>query len=746
MNLSHLNDKQQEAVKTIEGPCIIIAGAGSGKTSVLTHRVAYLISQGIAPHNILALTFTNKAAKEMKDRVEKLLKSDVKSLWIGTFHSIFLRILKIEHEAIGFEKNFSIYDTDDSKSLITEIVNYLNLDKEIYKPNIVLSRISSAKNNLISHLDYANNQDLINEDEKHKRPMMKEIYSHYATRCKNSFAMDFDDLILHFYNLLKNNKDILNKYQNLFKHFLVDEFQDTNFAQYEVVKLLANAAKNLCVVGDDAQSIYAFRGATISNILNFEKDFPKTKIIKLEQNYRSTKSIVGLADSIIKNNTKQIPKSIWTDNQQGDTIQVIRTDSDLEEAIQIGKNILDTNASCQTSFFQFAVLYRSNFQSRVLEQAFANLNIPYKLIGALSFYERKEIKDVLAYIKVIINQHDNESLKRIVNLPRRGIGVSTLNKLTEISIEEEISIWKALDFMEDHFAKTLVNKLEDFRKLILKIKVDIVGKSLYEQVKIIVNESGLLKELFEENTPEAKVRYENLQEFLNSVLVYSRSYDDQSKDLSDFMQDLALVNSPQENEDENKDVVSLMTVHSSKGLEFDYVFLVGMEEDIFPSALMISNASEIEEERRLFYVATTRAKIKLTISYVLTRYRFGRIKNCAASRFLSELNPNFIQQIDKKSTITKLETAIMSKQKTMLTSFTKDKKRKSSPSFCFDISKLNIGTQVIHPKFSVGIITQLFPSNIDSKVSIKFKQYGEKTFLLKYASLQVIGDNSNTEM
>ena len=741
MNLDHLNDSQKLAVETIEGPCMIIAGAGSGKTSVLTNKIAFLISKGVNPNNIIALTFTNKASKEMQSRVEKILNRDVKSLWIGTFHSLFLKILKIEHEAIGFEKNFSIYDTDESKSLISEIINYLNLDTDVYKPNVVLSRISSAKNRLKTPLDYANDINLINEDSQYKLPMLQEIYKHYFERCRNSFAMDFDDLILNFYILLKNPK-ILEKYRYLFQYILVDEFQDTNFAQYEIIKILAGEKKNICVVGDDAQSIYAFRGATISNILNFKKNFPEAKLIKLEQNYRSTKSIVGLASSIIKHNKRQIPKSIWTDNDQGEAVQVIRADSDNEEAVLTTRSILDLNVSRGISFSDIVILYRSNFQSRILEQIFTSLNIPYKLIGSISFYQRKEIKDIIAYMKLIVNNHDNESLKRVINTPRRGIGTSTFSKLSNFAAEKNKSIWTIIEEVEDYFSTSLIKKLKSFKDLIIDTKIKIEGKDLYQQLKIVIEASGLMKAFFEDKTSEGKTRHENLQEFLNSAINYSnnKKKENEETNIESFLEDIALINDSINQNKEEKDTVSLMTVHSSKGLEFEYVFLVGMEEDIFPSSLMISNQEDIEEERRLFYVAVTRAKKKLIISYVLSRYRFGKIKNCAASRFLMELDVNFIQQIDKKNFTTKVEKNIISHQHEMNILVNKKKKNSSDLNFCYDVKKLNIGTKVMHPTFSIGFVTKLFPCDIDHKVTISFKQYGEKTFLLKYARLQIIED------
>ncbi|MBS1651048.1 MAG: UvrD-helicase domain-containing protein [Bacteroidetes bacterium] len=670
--LNELNPIQKAAAEQTEGPVMIIAGAGSGKTRVLTYRIAHIIEKGIDPFNILALTFTNKAAREMKDRIAKLVGNEnAKSLWMGTFHSVFAKLLRIESEKIGYPHNFTIYDTDDSKSVIKDILKQFNLDDKTYKPSLVLNRISEAKNKLISAQQYLNNPIIQQEDYSSRKPLIGKIFEAYQKRNFKNGAMDFDDLLYQTNILLRDFPEVLYKYQNKFRYILVDEYQDTNFSQYVIIKQLAARFQNICVVGDDAQSIYAFRGANIQNILNFEKDYPDLKTFKLEQNYRSTKNIVEAANHIISNNKEQLKKQVFTLNEEGEKLKVFSAASDSEEGKKIANSIFETKANKQAINSNFAVLYRTNSQSRSFEEAFRRLNIPYRIYGGVSFYQRKEIKDAIAYFRLTINSADDESLKRIINYPARGIGQTTIDKIMLAAAEHEISMWEVINNLKLFnlgINSGISTKINDFTVQIKNFQLALLTKDAYELANFILVNTGIVKELYIDKTPEGVSRYENLQELLNGIkdfveqertpqedeinqiikeALYTTSNEENNKGiktLDEFMQEITLLtNVDNEKDDEkNADKVSLMTIHASKGLEFPYVYVVGLEENLFPSQLSINSREDLEEERRLFYVAVTRAEKKCTLSYAKMRYRFGNVTFCEPSRFIEEINEEFL--------------------------------------------------------------------------------------------------------
>jgi len=681
--LDELNPQQREAVLHVNGPIMIIAGAGSGKTKVLTTRIAHLMANGVDSFRILALTFTNKAAKEMKERVEKILgDGEARNLYIGTFHSVFARILRTEAPRIGYPTSFTIYDTDDAKSVLKTVINELNLDDKIYKPNVVYNRISAAKNALVTAEEYASDYGLMQEDARANRPAISQIYSAYAKRCFKNGAMDFDDLLLQFYLILKNHPDALHKYQHKFSHILIDEYQDTNPAQYEIIKLLGAMHENVCVVGDDAQSIYAFRGATIENILLFRKDYDDVKVVKLEQNYRSTKAILQVANQVIGNNKGQIPKELWTENHEGEKIRVVRTMTDNDE----GKYVADTiqEQKLRNHFFNrdFAVLYRTNAQSRAFEESLRRMNIPYTIFGGISFYQRKEIKDFIAYLRIIVNSRDEEALKRIINYPVRGIGKTSLDKLILIANEKNISLWEVLTrAAEFGFKAGTLEAIENFVLMIRSFASMLQKSNAYDVAFHVGKQTGLVRELFNDKSTEGMQRYENVQELLNSIKEWvddkqNRAQIDEDGVMLDaeegtgnslptsddpqpatnnpleepipdrplredvllaaYLQQITLLTDA-DDKDEHADTVKLMTIHAAKGLEFSCVFAVGLEEMLFPNAMSINTREELEEERRLFYVVITRAKQKLWISYANTRYKFGQVVQNDPSRFINEL-------------------------------------------------------------------------------------------------------------
>lgn len=746
--LDQLNPQQREGVINTEGPTMLIAGAGSGKTRVLTYRIAHLIkSKNVDPFNIMALTFTNKAAKEMRNRVEQVVGSDARNLWMGTFHSVFARLLRSEAHHLGYPNNFTIYDTDDSKTLIKNIVKEMGLDEAAYKPNTVYNRISAAKNRLISWQAYLANGDLMADDATNLRPEMGNIYKNYALRCFKAGAMDFDDLLFNTDKLFKEYLDVLNKYQQRIHYILVDEFQDTNLCQYYIIRKLASVRQNICVVGDDAQSIYGFRGADISNILNFEKDYPDLKIFKLEQNYRSTQNIVNAANSVIKRNRAQIPKNVWTENEEGSLIELIKAVSDNEEGRLVASSIFEEKMQHQLKFSDFVILYRTNSQSRALEESLRRLNIKYKIVGGLSFYQRKEIKDLLAYLRFTLNQNDEASFRRIINLPKRGIGDSTVDKIILGANDQGVSIWEILQNPTPFVGGRAAGPIDDFVTMIKRFALEVTRKDAYDTAFEIAKGSGLLRELYEDKTVEGLSRHENVQELLNAIKEYVDDPEKEDKSLAAFLQEVSLVSSVDEDKDKDPEKVTLMTIHMAKGLEFKYVYIVGLEEDLFPSQMMLTSRADLEEERRLFYVAITRAEKKLYLSYALTRYRFGRLKNCEKSRFLDDIDPTFIKVSSKfagfestPSSSGSYAKSLVNGIKKTMTSAPVNKASTYKPSFDFapsDTSSLQEGMKVEHQKFGFGKVVKMDFSSPDRKAKILFDDFGEKTLLLSFAKLKI---------
>jgi len=749
--LQLLNEPQREAVLNPDGPCMLIAGAGSGKTRVLTYRIAHLIQQkDVDPFNIMALTFTNKAAKEMRERIEKVVGSDARNIWMGTFHSVFARILRAEAHHLGYPNNFTIYDTDDAKSLIRTIVKEMGLDDNVYKQNTVYNRISAAKNRLISWQAYLANAELMADDASNLRPEMGKIYRVYSERCFKSGAMDFDDLLFNTDKLFKEHLEVLNKYQHRIQYLLVDEFQDTNLCQYYIIRKLAAVRQNICVVGDDAQSIYAFRGADITNILNFERDYPDLKVIKLEQNYRSTKTIVDAANSVIRRNRAQLPKNVWTDNEQGSQIELIKAVSDNEEGRLVASSIFEEKMQHQLKFSDFVVLYRTNSQSRAIEESLRRLNIKYKIIGGLSFYQRKEIKDLMAYLRYAINQQDEASFRRIINLPKRGIGDTTIDKIVIAANDHGTTIWDILQNPAPFVGGRAAGAIDEFVTLIKRFGIDIQNKDAYEAAFEIAKASGLLRELYEDKTVEGLSRYENVQELLNAIKEFVEDPEREDKSLGSFLQEVSLLTSQDDDKEKDPEAVTLMTIHMAKGLEFKYVYLVGMEEDLFPSQMMLSSRADLEEERRLFYVAITRAQKKLFFSYALSRYRFGRLKNCEPSRFIDDVDQSFIKVSARinvvestpqpsqyaKNLVNGIKKTISSKPQQPVNKATAYK-----PSADFkptDTSGLKEGMKVEHPKFGFGTVVEMDFSGADRKAKISFNDVGEKTLLLSFAKLRVL--------
>ncbi len=724
---------------------MIIAGAGSGKTRVLTFRIAHLIkAKNIDPFNILALTFTNKAAGEMRQRIEEVVGSDARNLWMGTFHSVFARILRAEAPKLGYPSNFTIYDTDDAKSLIKSIVKEKNLDDKLYKPNIVYSRISGAKNRLISWQDYINNPIYLADDESTMRPELGNIYQTYVNRCFKASAMDFDDLLFKTHELFRDHPQVLNKYQQRFHYVLIDEFQDTNICQYKITRKLAAVRQNVCVVGDDAQSIYAFRGADISNILNFEKDYPELRLIKLEQNYRSTKNIVAVANSIIEKNRAQLKKKVWTANDEGDLIELLKANSDNEEGRLIASSIFEEKMQNQLRNSEFAVLYRTNSQSRAIEEALRKMNLKYKIIGGVSFYQRREIKDLLAYLRFTVNPNDEESLKRIINLPKRGIGPGTINKIIVAADEHAISVWEVICNIRSFLTGRAANTIEDFCTMIKSFQVEVGKKDAYEAANHIAKTSGLLKGLYEDKTIEGLNRFENVQELLNAIKEFVDNPENENQGLDTFLQEVALITGI-DNDNDDGDKITLMTIHMAKGLEFRNVYIAGMEEDLFPSQMMLSSRADLEEERRLFYVAITRAETKLFLSYALTRYRFGRLKSCEPSRFVEEIDPAFIKENSKFNTVHAPTRNDNYYARNLVSNLNKRKAvipKKSSyvppPDFePSDTTNISTGMRVEHPKFGFGEVVALDENGANRKAKVLFKDYGEKTLLLSFAKLKI---------
>lgn len=745
--LESLNEPQREGVENTDGPVMIIAGAGSGKTRVLTYRIAYLMDhKQVDPFNILSLTFTNKAAKEMRDRIESVVGTEARNLWMGTFHSVFARILRAEADRLGYPNNFTIYDTEDSKSLIRSIVKELNLDDKVYKQNVVLNRISGAKNRLISWREYLNNPIYRADDESNMKPELGKIYKIYSERCFKAGAMDFDDLLFNTNVLFKEHTDVLNKYQQRFHYVMVDEFQDTNISQYLITKKLAAVRQNIAVVGDDAQSIYAFRGADIQNILNFEKDYPDLRVIKLEQNYRSTKTIVNAANSVILKNRAQLKKNVWTSNNDGNLIELLRANSDNEEGRLVASSIFEEKMNVQLKNSEVAVLYRTNSQSRAIEEALRRMNIKYKIIGGLSFYQRKEIKDLIAYLRFSINHNDEESFKRIINYPRRGIGDTSVSKMIVAANDHAIPLWEVLENASSFLGGRAANAVLDFVTQIKRFKLELESKDAFEAATQIAKTSGILKELYDDKTVEGLNRYENVQELLNAIKEFVEDPEKEDKSLNAFLQDVALLSAVDNDKDEDDEKITLMTIHMAKGLEFQHVYIVGLEEDLFPSQMMLSSRADLEEERRLFYVAITRAKNKLFLSYALSRYRFGRLKNCEPSRFIEEIDPVYIKLNKKyskpepvyseRSDTTK--NFVSGMRKTVSSQPVKKSNYKPSPDFApSDTSNLQAGMKVEHPKFGYGKVMALDESGANRKAKVSFDDFGEKTLLLSFAKLKI---------
>lgn len=765
--LDQLNEAQLAPVKQIEGPLMVIAGAGSGKTRVLTYRIAHMMENGIDPFNILALTFTNKAAREMKARIKTIVGStEAKNLWMGTFHSVFARILRIEADKLGYPKNFSIYDTKDSHSVIRGIIKDMKLDKDIYKYKKVYNRISSFKNSLVTVKAYFNNPELIEADEMAKRPRMGEIYKAYVDRCFKAGAMDFDDLLLRTNELLTRFPEVLAKYQDRFRYILVDEYQDTNHSQYLIVRALSDRFQNLCVVGDDAQSIYGFRGANINNILNFKKDYSHAESYRLEQNYRSTKNIVQAANSVIDHNQSKLEKEVWTENDAGGKIVLNRLLTDGEEGRYVASSIFENKMKNQALNGEFAVLYRTNAQSRSIEQALRKKDIPYRIYGGLSFYQRKEIKDLMGYFRLVINPKDQEALKRVINYPSRGIGATTLDKLTVGANHYGRSMFEVMEQIQKldlNLTNRFKRKITNFVTMIKSFQITAENENAFVAAETMAKKTGLLQELKKDGTPEGIAKIENLEELLNGIRDF---VDEQQKNeegdgtLGEFLEDVALA-TDLDNENDDEERVSLMTIHLAKGLEFPYVYIVGLEEDLFPSAMSINTRSELEEERRLFYVALTRAEKQAYLTYTQSRYRWGKITDAEPSRFLEEINEDFVDrkvpkddgrynpmlntdifgEVDKsKLRQTKPRNATpppshkpSEEQLRKLRRLRPDKGevKQSSPS-SVDLQR---GEQVSHGRFGKGTIIGIEGAGRDKKAEINFDKGGIKKLLLRFAKL-----------
>ncbi len=746
--LNNLNNSQLESTLQMDGPMIVIAGAGSGKTRVLTYKIAYLMTEGVDPFNILALTFTNKAAKEMKERIATIVGNEAKNLWMGTFHSVFARILRTEAHKIGYTSNFTIYDSDDSQKLVSRIIKEFNLDKDQYKYKSIFSRISSMKNSFITPNNYLNNEELLLSDKISNRSKFYQIYNEYVERCFKAGAMDFDDLLLKTNELLNSYPDTLSKYQNIFKYILVDEYQDTNHSQYLIIRALSDKFQNICVVGDDAQSIYSFRGANINNILNFQKDFPDSKIFRLEQNYRSTKNIVNAANSLIENNQKRLKKNVWTENESGEKISVNKLLTDGEEGRFVASSIFENKMQSQLQNSDFAILYRTNAQSRSFEDALRKKNISYRVYGGLSFYQRKEIKDVLAYLRLLINPDDEQAFKRIINFPARGIGQTTLNK---IAVEAKNSSVSDYIFIKDLLKSSEIlnnstkNKLLDFVIMIESIKNKIEHADVFDITKEVLKQSGLYNLYKNDESLEGINRIQNIEELLNGIKDFVENNEKSQASVSSFLQDVALA-TDQDNDTNDNNKVSLMTVHLAKGLEFPYVYIVGLEENLFPSAMNLNSRTELEEERRLFYVALTRAEKKIYLSYVLSRYRWGKPVDSEKSRFIDEIKEEYLQNnviqrsiskdFSQKSQFNKVGIRFKKPETRPAKNFVK-LKSSSSKSNLFD-NKLIVGNIVVHERFGKGEVISIEGQGGDKKAEIKFEKGGLKKLLLRFSRLEII--------
>jgi len=767
--LSQLNEAQRDAVIATEGPVMIIAGAGSGKTRALTYRVAYLVEKGVDPFHILALTFTNKAAREMKDRIVHLVGAEAKNVWMGTFHSVFARVLRIEGHLLGYPSNYTIYDTDDTKRVIKNLIKENELDDKVYQAGYILHRISSAKTSLLSAEEYNDSRELKEYDNAAGKPRTGLLYTQYQARLRRASAMDFDDLLFNMNILLRDFPEILYKYQQKFHYILVDEYQDTNFAQYLIIQKLAANNENICVVGDDAQSIYAFRGANIQNILNFKSDYPDHKVFKLEQNYRSTKTIVNAANKIIENNKNQIFKEIWTDNEEGQRIQLIKASTDNEEANLVAQSIFENKMNNQLQNTAFAILYRTNAQSRAHEEALRRLNIPCRIYGGVSFYQRKEVKDLLSYFRLTINNRDEDALLRVINFPARGIGKTTLEKLIVLADEHKKSIFELIEHQVENnirLPEGTSHKVTGFITMIKSFTALLNSKNAYELAKHIAGSSGLMKELYDDKTPEGLSRFENLEELLNAIREFSESPRTNIetgeielnvvRTLDEFMQDIALLTDADKGDPDDVDRVTLMSIHSAKGLEFQYVYVVGLEENLFPSIQSLNSRTDLEEERRLFYVAVTRARQKLTLSYAENRYRWGTPTTCEPSRFISEIPEAYID-FPRKISVVKtgfskeynwsasmpgvnlpLKKPVIPKNFHKVSSAENSNVHPKSEGPPSEVGDIQTGMEVIHERFGKGKVVNLEGVGPNKKATVFFPAIGQKQLLLRFAKLRIV--------
>lgn len=773
--LSHLNNQQRDAVVYTDGPQLVIAGAGSGKTRVLTYKIVHLLRSGYEPWSILALTFTNKAAKEMRERIERMVGGEVAAqLWMGTFHSIFAKILRLNADRIGFKSNFTIYDTADSKSLIKTILRDMELDDKVYKPNTVMSAISNTKNALVSPQMYVLDSKQLMADERAGRPAMCDIYRAYCARCRNAGAMDFDDLLYYTNVLLRDNPDVREKYQNYFRYVLVDEYQDTNFAQHVIIRQLCEATKALCVVGDDAQSIYSFRGANISNILNLHKSFPGLRIFKLEQNYRSTQTIINAANSLIEKNTEQIPKQVFSCNDVGSRIEVVQAYSDYEEAILVANKVSQMQMRFHDPYNEFAILYRTNSQSRRLEESLRNRNIPYRIYGGVSFYQRKEVKDVIAYMRLAVNPDDDEALKRVINYPARGIGETTLLRLIHAAMEHNVSIWQvatALDSFDTGIAAAAAKKIAGFVAVVQKFVGMVTANASADDVaNTIVEDTGMLACLVHDKTPESISKQENITELLQGVSEFvaeRREQSDENSSLVEFLANVSLA-TDQDMSDSNGEAVTLMTVHAAKGLEFNNVIIVGVEEELFPSSMSSDTLRGIEEERRLMYVAVTRARAHCVITYASSRYRNGQTTPARPSRFIGDFDSRYLS-MPPGSGYSHSKTAVNPIDNYRNTFCANTQKQRgvferpaanrfssqihpvtfsSGGSVAADnndgdltlhkVEELEVGMRIEHSRFGIGEITVVASDVPSPTITVQFTEVGEKKLLLKFARFKII--------
>jgi DNA helicase II / ATP-dependent DNA helicase PcrA len=755
--LKELNEAQLEAVVNYRGPSLVIAGAGAGKTRVLTYRIAYLLQNGVRANRILALTFTNKAAEEMKNRIISIAGQDIaRFLWMGTFHSIFARILRLEADRLGYKSSFTIYDTTDSRSLIRSIIRELNLNDDIYKPGVIAARISNAKNNLITASAYAASPEMTEYDKASRMPLLSEIYKIYASRCFKSNGMDFDDLLLNTNILLRDFPEVLSQYQERFDYILVDEYQDTNYAQYLIIKKLAATHKNICVVGDDAQSIYSFRGARIENILEFRNDYPEYRIFKLEQNYRSTQTIVNAANTIISNNTNRIPKDVFSRKEEGERIRILQAMTDTEEGFIVTSDIFDRRYVFQLNWSDFAILYRTNAQSRIFEETLRRKNIPYKIYGGLSFYERKEIKDILAYFRMVINPTDEEAFKRTINYPKRGLGDTTVGKLLEIAQQSGVSAWDVLTRIDDYqnfFNAGTRKRLSDYRELINGFTAKTAGYDAYLAAREISMGSGMMRELRDGKTPEEISRFENFEELMNGIKVFTEAADTNGEptSLQAYLQNVALLTDQDNEDEEDRDKVTLMTMHSAKGLEFNHVYITGMEDTLFPSPMSAGNPREIEEERRLFYVAVTRAQKMATLTYALNRYKWGNLEHSKPSRFLREIDNRYIDYPQNAGKSHHGGTkpgfqppAFREEHKEYpaqrndhrLKKISKANESNYSLANSGDPFSFSEGDRVIHERFGNGVIAEIDGEAPNTTALVDFGNNGKKKLLLRFAKLK----------